>query len=197
MERQKIKIAVVGVGNCASSLIQGIHHYRLRGVQDSIGLLNYELGGYRPEDIEVVAAFDIDKRKVGRDVNEAIFSLPNCTAVFCPDLPPGGVTVSMGNVLDGYSEHMAGYGDDRTFLLCSDPQPSLADVVAQLKDVNERLWVIEDDIRDCERAKDFGDEFVRLARAVYVSNDERAAVKRAINELLGSRLVEEKSYATY
>jgi len=134
VERQKIKIAVVGVGNCASSLIQGIHHYRLRGVQDSIGLLNYELGGYRPEDIEVVAAFDIDKRKVGRDVNEAIFSLPNCTAVFCPDLPPGGVTVSMGNVLDGYSEHMAGYGDDRTFLLCSDPQPSLADVVAQLKD---------------------------------------------------------------
>ena len=73
----------------------------------------------------------------------------------------------------------------------------LDDLVAQLKDVNERLWVIEDDIRDCERAKDFGDEFVRLARAVYVSNDERAAVKRAINELLGSRLVEEKSYATY
>ena len=73
----------------------------------------------------------------------------------------------------------------------------LAKLTADLKAINEDLWVIEDDIRDCERAKDFSDTFVQLARAVYVTNDRRADGKRAINELLGSRLMEEKSYADY
>jgi len=68
---------------------------------------------------------------------------------------------------------------------------------AALKAVNERLWVIEDDIRDKERAKAFDDEFIRLARAVYFENDERARVKREINTMLGSALVEEKSYQQY
>jgi len=68
---------------------------------------------------------------------------------------------------------------------------------AALKQVNARLWVIEDDIRECERRQDFGAEFVRLARAVYFENDERARIKRALNERLGSRLVEEKSYRDY
>ena len=73
----------------------------------------------------------------------------------------------------------------------------LAALAAQLKTINEKLWEIEDDIRGCERSKDFGAEFVRLARAVYVTNDERASAKRRINDLLGSALVEEKSYAPY
>jgi len=73
----------------------------------------------------------------------------------------------------------------------------LAALSAELKAINEALWVIEDDIRDCERAKDFGAKFVELARAVYVTNDQRAAVKRKVNDLLGSTLVEEKSYAPY
>lgn len=133
MERKNIRIAVIGVGNCASSLIQGIYYYRARGAEECIGLLNYEIGGYQPGDIEVVAAFDIDKRKVGMDVNEAVFALPNCTTVFCGDLPASGVKVSMGKVLDGYSEHMANFGDDRTFLLSSEAEPSQADVVDQLK----------------------------------------------------------------
>ncbi|MFY0636966.1 DUF6165 family protein [Maricaulis maris] len=66
-----------------------------------------------------------------------------------------------------------------------------------LQSVNEELWEIEDDIRDCERAGDFGPEFIRLARAVYVTNDKRAALKKEINLLLGSNIVEEKSYAAY
>jgi vacuolar-type H+-ATPase subunit I/STV1 len=66
-----------------------------------------------------------------------------------------------------------------------------------LKTVNEALWEIEDDIRDCERNGDFGEEFIRLARAVYVTNDKRAALKKEINLLLGSTIVEEKSYAEY
>ena len=73
----------------------------------------------------------------------------------------------------------------------------LTDLTADLKRINEALWEIEDDIRDCERAKDFSDKFVKLARAVYVTNDMRMAVKRQINDYLGSRLVEEKSYAAY
>ena len=68
---------------------------------------------------------------------------------------------------------------------------------AELKAVNERLWVIEDDIREKERAKEFDAEFIRLARAVYFENDERARVKREINTMLGSKLVEEKSYREY
>jgi post-segregation antitoxin (ccd killing protein) len=70
-------------------------------------------------------------------------------------------------------------------------------LTAELKAVNEKLWEIEDDIRDCERAQDFGSRFIELARAVYVTNDQRAALKRQINDLLGSRIVEEKSYASY
>jgi len=68
---------------------------------------------------------------------------------------------------------------------------------AALLAVNERLWEIEDLIRDKERARQFDDEFVRLARAVYIENDQRAAIKKRINQALGSRLVEEKSYAAY
>jgi hypothetical protein len=73
----------------------------------------------------------------------------------------------------------------------------LAEIVVQLKRVNEDLWQIEDDIRDCEREQDFGSTFVELARSVYHQNDKRAAFKRQINDLLGSRLVEEKSYQDY
>lgn len=73
----------------------------------------------------------------------------------------------------------------------------LAELAAKLKRVNESLWWIEDDIRDCERVKDFGPKFIELARAVYVTNDLRGNLKREINELLGSALVEEKSYAAY
>ena len=75
--------------------------------------------------------------------------------------------------------------------------PELEKLMAGLKEFNERLWEIEDDIRDCERNKDFGDRFVELARGVYVNNDQRSRLKREINELLGSRLIEEKSYAAY
>jgi hypothetical protein len=68
---------------------------------------------------------------------------------------------------------------------------------ARLTRVNEALWVIEDDIRDEERAGRFGERFIELARAVYVTNDERAAIKKRINQLLGSTIVEEKSYQAY
>ena len=129
-----IKIAIVGVGNCASSLIQGIHYYREKVQQNAVGLMHWEIGGYKPGDIEVVAAFDTDKRKVGIDVHEAIFSDPNCTAVFCSDLPKSGVTVQMGRILDGFSEHMNNYDEKRTFVLADEPEPTEEKIVKMLKD---------------------------------------------------------------
>jgi hypothetical protein len=75
--------------------------------------------------------------------------------------------------------------------------PEIARLTEELHGVNETLWVIEDDLRDLERARDFGPRFVELARAVYITNDRRAALKKAINTALGSRIVEEKSYKPY
>jgi myo-inositol-1-phosphate synthase len=130
----KIEVAVIGVGNCASSLIQGIHYYKNKSEDDAIGLMHWEIGGYTPEDIEVVAAFDIDERKIGLDVNEAIFSKPNCTIVFCSDIPKTGVNVRMGKILDGFSEHMKSYEDHYTFVLAREPEPTKSEIVKVLQD---------------------------------------------------------------
>ena len=129
-----IRIAIAGIGNCASSLIQGIHYYSPERCRDGVvGLMHTEIGGYRPCDIEVVAAFDVDARKVGQDVNRAIFAKPNCTTVFQADIPESGVTVQMGQVLDGISEHMADYEEDRTYVQANAPELSKAEIVALLK----------------------------------------------------------------
>jgi myo-inositol-1-phosphate synthase len=96
--------------------------------------MHWEIGGYQPGHIEVVAAFDIDARKVGVDVHEAIFSAPNCTTVFCSDIPKSGVTVRMGRILDGFSDHMKHYDEKRTFILAKAPEPSETDVVKVLKE---------------------------------------------------------------
>jgi len=129
----KIKIAIAGLGNCASSLIQGIEYYKNKNSNDAIGLMHWEIGGYEPGDIEVVAAFDIDKRKVGKDVSEAIFQLPNCTAVFCGDMPGSGTIVRMGKAMDGIAEHMRDYDDKYTFILADEKEPSKEDVVSILQ----------------------------------------------------------------
>jgi len=130
----RINIAIVGIGNCASSLLQGIaFYYKNQKPEEIIGLMNWDIGGYKPYNIEVVAAFDIDKRKVGKDVSEAIFTLPNCTIVFCKNVPESGVKVKMGKILDGFSEHMKDYEDKFTFVLSNKKEPSQKDVVNTLK----------------------------------------------------------------
>jgi myo-inositol-1-phosphate synthase len=134
MARGQINVAVVGVGNCASSLVQGIAHYQNGGANEQIGLMHWDLGGYRPKDIRFVAAWDIDRRKVGHDLAEAIFARPNCTAVFCDHVPPAGVEVAMGRLLDGFSEHMADASDERTFLVADLPEPDKEAVVRTLRD---------------------------------------------------------------
>jgi myo-inositol-1-phosphate synthase len=112
----KIRVAIVGVGNCASSLLQGLEHYKRATADKSFGLMHYDLGGYRPGDIEVACAFDIDARKVGRPLEEACFALPNNTVTIWRDLPKYGVTVDMGEVHDGIAPHMCTYPPERTFV---------------------------------------------------------------------------------
>jgi myo-inositol-1-phosphate synthase len=128
----KIRIAISGIGNCASSLIQGIEYYKSLDPSEALnshGLMHYDLGGYRPQDIEVVAAFDIDVRKVGKPLKEAIFSKPNCTKVFYPAIPDYPIRVQMGDVLDGISEHMEDYPDDRRFIPAKEKPCDIVDVL--------------------------------------------------------------------
>ena len=127
-----IRIAVVGIGNCASSLVQGLEHYR-EGANDQVGLMHFDMGGYKPSDIKVVAAWDVDRRKVGKDVAEAIFAKPNCTAVFAPNVGNTGTIVKMGKTLDGVADHMSDFKDDRTFLLADAAEPTREQVIADLK----------------------------------------------------------------
>ena len=137
----KIKIAIVGIGNCASSLIQGIEYYKHEKSEDCIGLMHWSIGGYGPSDIDVVAGFDVDLRKVGKDISEAIFEKPNCTTVFCENVPKSGVRVNMGTTLDGVAAHMADYKADRSFLPSDEPEATRAEIVDILKDSGAEVLV--------------------------------------------------------
>jgi myo-inositol-1-phosphate synthase len=165
----KIKIAIIGVGNCASSLLQGIHYYRDKTPQDAIGLMNWEIGGYTPGDIEVVAAFDVDQRKVGKDVNEAIFAKPNCTTVFCTGLPRSGVNVNMGKILDGFSDHMKEYADKQTFILAQETEPTEKTVVQKLKDSGAEILLNYLPVGS-EEATQFYANCALEAEAAFVNN---------------------------
>ncbi|MGE5663199.1 MAG: inositol-3-phosphate synthase [Deltaproteobacteria bacterium] len=138
----EIRVAVAGVGNCASALVQGIEYYRNAGAPPDDGfipgLMNLDIGGYRPADIEIVAAFDIDRRKVGRPLREAIFAAPNCTPTFVPGMPGGGPVVRMAPVLDGVAAHMRDYPEGQTFLPSGEPP---CDVEAVLRDSGAEILV--------------------------------------------------------
>jgi len=102
----EIKVALAGVGNCASAFIQGLRYYSMF-TENPVGLRNPKLGGFAPSDVKVVAAFDVDKRKVGKDLAEAIFALPN-NAPRITDIPQTGVTVQKAPTLDGIGKSAAG-----------------------------------------------------------------------------------------
>src|SRR5438128_10197690 len=102
-----VRVAVVGVGNWASALIQGVSKYRDASPAEFVpGLMHVDLGGYHVRDIQFVAAFDVDARKVGHDLADAIFSEPNNTVRFA-DVPPIGVSVSRGHTLDGIGQYLS------------------------------------------------------------------------------------------
>jgi myo-inositol-1-phosphate synthase len=136
----KIRVALVGVGNCASSLVQGVAHYAAAN-ETGQGVMHHMIAGYAVSDIEFVLAYDIDERKVGKDVAEAIFEKPNCTAVFCKDVPATGVKVRMGQVLDGVAAHMDAAPADRSFRRAKAPEATKEQVVKALKDTGAQILV--------------------------------------------------------
>ncbi len=127
----KIKVAIVGVGNCASSFVQGIHKYREAPTDEFVpGLMHPDLGGYHIGDIEVVAAFDVDKEKVGKDLSDAIFSGQNNTVKFW-DVPSLGVTVQRGMTHDGIGKYLS-----QVIEKAPDPKadmPSVAEILKERK----------------------------------------------------------------
>lgn len=132
MADRKIRVAIAGLGNCASSLIQGIYYYKEKKDIEASGLMHEEIGGYKPWDIEIVAAWDIDVRKVGFDVSQAIYAQPNCTTVFYPNVPHMGVKVRMGRILDGYPQHMKNYPPENAFVPSQEKEDDLETVVRVL-----------------------------------------------------------------
>ncbi|HKJ87425.1 MAG TPA: inositol-3-phosphate synthase, partial [Gammaproteobacteria bacterium] len=140
MENQgePIRVAIAGVGNCASALIQGLHYYASAARPEVAGLMHPRIGSWGVSDWEVVAAFDVDRRKVGRALEEAVFAAPNCARVFQPELPPSGVTVHMGPVLDGVAEHMGAYPEDQAFRV-ADAEP--VDVARSLREAGAEVLV--------------------------------------------------------
>lgn len=125
-----IKVAVIGVGNCASSLVQGVAYYRSNN--SSQGLIHDRIGGYGAGDVEFVLGVDVDARKVGKDIAEAIFSAPNNTTVFYGNVPATGNKVIMGKTLDGVAEHMTTAGE-KGFIVADAAEATHESIVAALK----------------------------------------------------------------
>ena len=131
----KINIGIVGVGNCASSLYQGIHYYRKNN--NSEGLLRKSIGDYTVDHINVVSCFDIDQRKVGKPLWSALNSKPNCTPIYYNDVPEGPI-VNMGPVLDGVSKMMEEYDNDESFVIANS---EVCDVVKVLQDTKTDILI--------------------------------------------------------
>jgi len=126
----RIRVAIAGVGNCASALIQGIHYYSKKGPDE--GLTYWDVGGYTPKDIEFVAAFDVNTRKVGKDLSKAIYQAPNNTLKII-EVPTIGVKVKRGPLLDGIGKYLKG-------VIQVSNQPEV-DVAKELKDSGAEILV--------------------------------------------------------
>ena len=166
---KKIRIAIVGVGNCTSSLIQGIEYYKNKEENEVVGLMHWDIGGYKPYDIEVVAAFDIDKRKVGKDISEAIFELPNCTTVFCNNVAKTNVKVKMGKILDGFSTQMKEYDDKYVFVLSDEKESTKEDIIKTLKESRAEILLNYLPVGS-EEATKFYAECALEAGIAYINN---------------------------
>jgi myo-inositol-1-phosphate synthase len=134
----RIQVAIAGVGNCASALVQGLTYYAGRDPSSHVGLMHPNIGGWQPSSIEVVCAFDVDARKVGKPLEEAVFAAPNCAQIFQADLPPSGVKVAMGPVLDGVAEHMAEHAESVSFRVATEAP---VDVVRVLRESGAEILV--------------------------------------------------------
>jgi len=132
----EIRVAIAGVGNCASALVQGVEYYKDARENITVpGLMHVNFGGYHIRDIKFVAAFDVNKNKIGKDLSEAVFAEPNCCARFA-DVPPLGVKVSPAPILDGVAEHMK-----ESFNVYNSSEVGQTDVVETLKETKTDVLV--------------------------------------------------------
>jgi myo-inositol-1-phosphate synthase len=166
---QKIKVAIAGVGNCASSLVQGCTYYS-KANSFEIGLLHHKFGGYTIGDIEFVAAFDVDKRKIGKDLATAIKTKPNCTKTLCK-VAKTGVIIKKDPVLDSVAEHMK-----QTFLV--DEKQNECNVVAELKQSSTNILICYLPVGSAKAARfyaqaaiDAGAGFINAIPEFICSND--------------------------
>jgi myo-inositol-1-phosphate synthase len=172
---ETVRVAVVGVGNCAASLVQGVHYYRDADPSARVpGLMHVQFGDYHVRDIEFVAAFDVDAKKVGRDLSEAIVASENNTIKIC-DVPPLGVTVQRGHTLDGLGEFY------QEIITESDEEP--VDIVAALRESGAHVLVsylpVGSEAADrfyAQCAIDAGVAFVN-ALPVFIASDPEWAAK--------------------
>jgi len=174
----KIKVAIAGVGNCASALIQGIHYYSKKGPDE--GLTYWDVGGYTPKDIEFVAAFDVNSRKVGKDLSQAIYQPPNNTQKIV-EVPTVGVKVKRGPLLDGIGKYLKG-------VVQVSNQPEV-DVGTELKESGAEILInylpvgsTAASYRYAEAALDTGVAFVN-AIPVFIASDKAWADRFSRAEL--------------
>ncbi|TCL01527.1 myo-inositol-1-phosphate synthase [Shimia isoporae] len=141
MTTSPIRTVIVGVGNCASSLIQGVSYCRAVG-EAAVGVSFPDLAGYAPADVELVAGFDVDSRKVGLTLGEAAFAAPNCTERFHTDVADQTAPVLRGPDLDGVAAHMLSKPEDRSFRLSSEPALGKDEIVSKLRELQAQVMII-------------------------------------------------------
>lgn len=164
-ETGRIRTAIAGVGNCASSLVQGVSYCRAKG-RDAIGVSFPDLGGYAPEDIEIVVGFDVDARKVGRPMGEAVMARPNCTEVFWDELADQKGTVHRGPDLDGVSAFMRNQDPDLSFVASDAPALTRDQVVDTLKAARAEVLIIFLPVGSVQAVEFYADCAIRAGCAV-------------------------------
>ncbi len=166
---KKIRVAIVGVGNCASALLQGIEYYRRLPQNEWMGLMHADIGGYSAADIEISAAFDIDERKVGKDLSEAIFAPPNCAKEFFGNIPKSDLIVERSPTLDGLSRHMKNYPAKETFIPSSQKELSKEEIVRLLKTTETEIILNYLPVGS-EKATHFYAECALEAEVAFINN---------------------------
>jgi myo-inositol-1-phosphate synthase len=176
-ESTSIRVAIVGVGNCASALVQGVHYYEDASPETDVpGLMHVDLGGYHVRDLQFVAAFDVDAKKVGRDLAEAIVAPPNNTIQFA-EVPPIGVEVQRGPTLDGFGEYYRSVSDE------SDAAP--VDVAAVLRETRAEVLVCYLPVGSEQAAKYYAEQALQANVAfvnclpVFIASDPHWAERFA------------------
>lgn len=137
---KKIRVGLIGIGNCVSSLVQGVAYYSNNYNKKMLGILFEEIGGYKITDIEFCLAYDIDQRKVNKNLGEAIFAEPNCTLKFYENVQYNNIKVKMGVVLDSVAPHMAGSNKSQ-FLISKNIQPTKEQIIRDIKEANIDMLV--------------------------------------------------------